>query len=216
LVSEKREKNIELKNPVLVIKTNLSGAVDLHQPLRIELPCPPVKADTASIQVFLKKDSVLLLQKRKIETMPGSLRKYTVSLPLLEKSNYVLKIPAKTFCGINELENDSMEVSFVTQEESFYGNLKLKMLGVSSQTVLQFMNTKDEVLKTFSLSSDTTLIIPWLKPDKYRLKLFYDRNSNGKWDTGNYLKKLQPEKVLKYPREIQVRSNWDVETEWKL
>ena len=36
-----------------------------------------------------------------------------------------------------------------------------------------------------------------------------DFNENGKWDTGEYLKKLQPEPVELLPVTIEVRSNWD-------
>ena len=36
-------------------------------------------------------------------------------------------------------------------------------------------------------------------------------NGNGKWDTGNYLKMMQPEKVSYYPDVIDVRANWELE-----
>ena len=37
-----------------------------------------------------------------------------------------------------------------------------------------------------------------------------DANSNGKWDTGNYLKKIQPEEVEYLKRSIIVRANWEL------
>jgi hypothetical protein len=48
------------------------------------------------------------------------------------------------------------------------------------------------------------------------LKVIYDNNDNRKWDTGNYLKKIQPEKVLYYKGDINVRSNWNIELTWKI
>ena len=48
------------------------------------------------------------------------------------------------------------------------------------------------------------------------IKANYDRNSNKIWDTGNFAKKLQPEKVLYYNKKISVRSNWDIEESWEL
>ena len=41
-------------------------------------------------------------------------------------------------------------------------------------------------------------------------------NKNGKWDTGNYLQKIQPEKVIYYDGSINIRSNWDLDLEWKV
>ena len=39
---------------------------------------------------------------------------------------------------------------------------------------------------------------------------------SGIWDTGDYLKGLQPEKVDFYNQDINVRSNWDMEVIWRL
>ena len=36
-----------------------------------------------------------------------------------------------------------------------------------------------------------------------------DRNNNQQWDTGNYLKKIQPEEVVYMEGEIDLRANWD-------
>jgi hypothetical protein len=43
-----------------------------------------------------------------------------------------------------------------------------------------------------------------------------DQNLNGKWDTGDYWKHLQPEKIYTYSGEITLRANWDLELEMKI
>jgi hypothetical protein len=48
-----------------------------------------------------------------------------------------------------------------------------------------------------------------MNPDTYIIKIIHDDNGNGKWDTGNYLKAVQPEKVEFLPRELKLRANWD-------
>jgi len=47
--------------------------------------------------------------------------------------------------------------------------------------------------------------------------LIYDSNDNGKWDTGDYLKKIQPEKV-EYFSEPEITTNSSVTTQlqWSL
>ena len=44
-----------------------------------------------------------------------------------------------------------------------------------------------------------------------------DENGNGKWDTGDYSKGLQPERVYYYPHELELRAmfeydqdDWDI------
>ncbi len=49
-----------------------------------------------------------------------------------------------------------------------------------------------------------------LNAGKYNVRLIEDSNGNRKWDTGNYLEKIQPEKIIYYWKEIDLRANWDM------
>ncbi len=53
-----------------------------------------------------------------------------------------------------------------------------------------------------------------IKPDTYRLRLIIDSNQNGRWDTGNYERKLQPEKILVYPVELIIKANFEYEDQY--
>ena len=46
------------------------------------------------------------------------------------------------------------------------------------------------------------------------LKYIIDINKDSFWSTGNWEKRIQPEKALNYPSEIMIRSNWDLELDW--
>jgi hypothetical protein len=49
-------------------------------------------------------------------------------------------------------------------------------------------------------------------PGEYSLRLLYDVNGNGKWDTGSFFKgKKQPEIVVPVDRTITVKAAWDNE-----
>ena len=57
----------------------------------------------------------------------------------------------------------------------------------------------------------------FIKPGTYYLRLFVDDNGNGVWDTGNYEKALQPERVYYYPHSLELRAlfeytqdDWDI------
>lgn len=49
------------------------------------------------------------------------------------------------------------------------------------------------------------------RPGDYEIRILYDANSNGKWDTGNYWEKVQPEKIISDGKKYTVRPNWDNE-----
>jgi hypothetical protein len=78
-------------------------------------------------------------------------------------------------------------------------------------------NTADEkVMFEKTIDKNGSVLFDYLMPEKYRLKVIYDKNSNGKWDTGSYQDKVQPERVLYYNEVVKVRSNWEAEYSWDL
>lgn len=154
---------------------------------------------------------------------------------LKENTKYHLFIPPGTFTDIFGLSNDSIRVDFKTRELKYYGSLKLKInvpelkgektfyQGKTetiikdlkrSKYILQLLDDHENIIRQDVITQTETLTYNYLHPDKYHLKLIYDENGNEKWDTGNYLKKVQPEKVIYDPEIITIRSNWDAEIEW--
>ena len=58
--------------------------------------------------------------------------------------------------------------------------------------------------------------IKYLLPGTYKARIIMDSNVNKKWDTGDYFKKLQPEKVLYFHEDVIIRANWDTEYFWNI
>jgi hypothetical protein len=50
-------------------------------------------------------------------------------------------------------------------------------------------------------------------PGDYQLRILYDKNQNGKWDSGDYNKKRQPEIVIPRKQTLNIRPNWDNEVD---
>ena len=82
--------------------------------------------------------------------------------------------------------------------------------------ILQLSNMQGALVSQKIIDKDQEVVFDYLAPEKYKLKAIYDSNRNKVWDTGNFAKKLQPEKVIFYRKEIPVRSNWDVDESWKM
>ncbi len=105
---------------------------------------------------------------------------------------------------------------FKTKTAGDYGNVVLRFSNIdfAKHPVLQFVQ-QDEVKESFALTAKE-----WrnklFTPGEYDIRILYDDNNNGKWDPGNYKKKLQPEKVIAIPKKIAVKENWDNESEINL
>lgn len=137
-------------------------------------------------------------------------------IKLKEKKNYHLFIPPGTFTDIFGLTNDTIKIDFKTREEKFYGSLKLKMEvpETKGKYIVQLLDDKEYVVRESTIQKPETLTFDYLYPQNYKLKIINDENGNGKWDSGNYLLKQQPEKVIYYKEPITIRSNWDLDLEW--
>lgn len=133
-----------------------------------------------------------------------------------ENSDYRLLFLPKSITGVTGEQNaDSLKFTFRTKEEKSYGTLKLNIVS-KEKIILQLLNEQGNVVHE-KINFDSGIIdYAYLAPGKYSLRAIHDTNHNNKWDTGNYSKHLQPEKIIYAPSTITIRSNWDVEQKWEL
>ncbi len=112
--------------------------------------------------------------------------------------------------GNSTAKSDTL--SFYTKRESDYGLIKFKFpnIDTSLHPVLQ-ITERDEIINSFPLSNKQ-LVIKRYKPGSYELRVLFDANKNGVWDTGSFkANKKQPEIVIEIPKTISIRNNWDNE-----
>lgn len=77
--------------------------------------------------------------------------------------------------------------------------------------IVQLTDEKEVVLREQIGGAATEFFFEYLEPLNYKLRVIYDGNKNGVWDTGNYLKRIQPEPVSYFPELLEVRANWEFE-----
>ena len=65
--------------------------------------------------------------------------------------------------------------------------LKINIPKAKGQYILQLMDDRENIYRETILDAGQTINYDYLHPQQYKLKLIYDDNKNGKWDTGNYL-----------------------------
>jgi hypothetical protein len=203
-------KRIELSN-------NLAkrSAFDLDQPILIILAKPLKEVRKEKISMYRYEDTLAISLLPDVE-QGQTMYNFAINFKPEEKTSYKLIIPDSTVFDIYGNTNDSLEVTFQTQSEDYYGALKMKMNNIDMPVILQLMDEKEELVREARISESQSVNYKYLVPKKYLLKLIIDSNNNGKWDPGNYLLKRQPEKVIYYSQPINVRSNWEIEMNWYL
>lgn len=107
--------------------------------------------------------------------------------------------------------NDTIKINFRTKKIDDYGTIFLTLQNVESYPVLvQITNEKEEVISEKLITNPETMTFDYLDPNKYFVRVIFDSNNNGKWDTGNFLKGIQPEEVRYFTTPIDVRANWEI------
>ena len=199
----------------LTMRANVSKSFpfDLEQDIQLSFNHPLAKHDLSRIILTKGKDT-LKYQASYIDSVHRKLR---ISYPFAGDSAYKLTVLKGAFEDIFGLTNDTLNVPFRIHPPKFYGTAKIKVvLPEGGNYILQLMSEKETVLEETIAKGSVTLDYPILKPGSYKLKIIYDTNANNKWDTGNYMEKQQPEETGYYPGSISIRSNWDLDLEWKV
>lgn len=199
----------------LDLKCTVSSSIRPDENLHFTLPEPAARIDTAAFHLYLKKDSSYVEAPFRLQRDTLSLLNYTLRSEWRPKQEYVLNVDSAAICGLSYKVNKPLDLKFAVATEESYGSLFLLLPDADSTAIVQLMQADDKVEKQQRIHSGRADFF-YLNPGKYYVRLFYDRNGNGKWDTGNYAEGTEPEEVYYYPTSFTVRANWDIEQNWRI
>lgn len=116
---------------------------------------------------------------------------------------------AKDSSGLELAKADT--ITFKTKKKADYGTLKIRIanLDTSQHVVLLFL--KAEKVEKAQPVTSKEVNFELFHTGEYEIRILYDRNRNGKWDTGSYWERRQPEKIISTPKKYNIRANWDNE-----
>lgn len=199
----------------LAISTNLrDGRLNQYKgdPV-LTLSYPSTKQDLSRILLVDGRDTV----KPKVTFADSVRRKLRISYKWKEDGNYRLIVPDSIFHSVNGLSNDSLILSFKAHALRDFGSIQMtvEIKNPSGDYLIQLLDEKENLQEQKTLSSSGKVKFEYLSPGKYKIKAIFDRNRNGRWDTGNFSRKIQPENVSYFQKIIEVRANWDIDESWE-
>ncbi len=169
-----------------------------------------------SFSAFTTKDTATFVPE--IRFADSIQRRLLISYNWNATTSYDAYIPKGSFTDIYRDSCDSTHVVFQMKAAEVYGKFAVTINRRENNypVIIQLLNEKGLVLDQRILTTDNRADFGLLSPAKYGLKAIMDVNSNGRWDTGEFLKKIQPEIVIVHPKIFQVRTNWELEETWDL
>lgn len=114
--------------------------------------------------------------------------------------------------GVQIAKSDTLR--FSTKSDADYGSIRIRFTGLdfSRHPVLQAIK-EDKLIESVPLQTPQ-YYRKLYEPGIYQYRILYDTNQNGIWDTGMFLHgKKQPEIVIRIPKQVAIRENWDNEVD---
>ena len=216
---KKRRKKGDTLNVVETVffKMNVDApsSMDINRNICISFEEPVQSIDTAAIHVDVKVDT--LWNEELFIFVSDSVipRRYYILSDWKPGNEYRLRIDSTAIKSIYGLHTNKVEntVKIKTLEE--YGTLYLNIKGVEGNAIVQLLNSSDAVVREQKLKENNTCDFYFLQPNtKYYIRMYIDSNNNGKWDTGVYDKKIQPEEVYYFPKVWEMKANFEFEEDW--
>ncbi|TAE13388.1 MAG: hypothetical protein EAY72_08430 [Bacteroidetes bacterium] len=201
--------NKPAKPEKLKLSLNASGnLIDVLDTLKILASKPLKRMDSSKIILT----DTLFKPLNNVQVKPFGDKEWRVFYNFKIGEQYKLiigKEAAEDSSGGTLAKTDTL--SLQAKPESAYGSLVLRFnkIDTANTTVLQLIQ-QDEVVKWYVINK-SVIKFPLFQPGDYELRILTDTNKNGKWDTGDYYKKRQPEKVVSYPQKLTVVANYDNE-----
>ena len=206
------------KKDSLMDSLNLSpktiNVIDLNESFKISSNIPIDNVEDSLISVR-DIDSLVIPFSTKINSQ---LNEVFISFDVSPSDKYNIFIKPNAIKDIRGSVNDTLNYNVVSQTLEDYGNIFLDIVGGnSSKYILQLLNSNNEIIKEYKNAySNSSYTFNYVRPGQYTFRLIEDLNSNDMWDTGNYIKRKQPEPVYYFPSEIDVRANWDLNETFNL
>ncbi|MEM9679129.1 MAG: Ig-like domain-containing protein [Bacteroidota bacterium] len=196
----------------LKITPTKTGTLNFYSDFGVEGSVPFQKIDKSKIRI-MNKDSV---DVPFTVTYDSLFNRYSFPFEKVENDNYDITIMPGAFTDFFEATNDTLNYRLRTKQESDYGAVRMRLINAKYPVIVQLLDKGGEVKFEQWADKDQPFDFRLIDPKTYYLRVIFDVNGNKKWDTGNYLLGIQPERISYFPGELEVRAGWDLIEEFTL
>jgi len=212
---KRRKKDEPEPVPFLGMTINASGSLNVFDSISITFTEPVIDISKDLFYLNQMADSVWMPVDFEFIPDTTNALNFFILRPWRYQEEYLLEIDSATIFSVYDKWNDLYHSAFKIKAEDEYGHLYINVVGNDTTAFIQLLNSNDQPVRQGKVKDGGVLFMD-LRPDKYYARLIIDENDNGKWDTGNYAEKRQPEIVYYYPKLFDIMRNWQVEETWDI
>lgn len=198
----------------LALKFEPSQSLDPDQNITITSPTPLEPVDTAMIHLYSHQQNDSLWYKEPYDLRRLSDMTYVLRASWRPDMEYSLETDSAAFRDIYGTVTKAQKMGLKVPGNDTYASLLITINGMSGKHLLvNLLDKSGNVVKTDTVDNGQAEFY-YLKEGDYYASLIVDANHNGKWDTGDYDLRLQPEQVYFYPEKITCKAKWDMTVSW--
>lgn len=202
----------DLKADSLKITASVSGTINYDEDFSISGNIPFDALDLAKVSI-MDKDSLAVDFKSELDTLNNT---YRFKFDKTEANSYKIQFLPDALTDFFGNVNDTLNYSVKTRQYSELSDVRVNLIDGEYPLIVQLTDNKGVVKYEQFADEPRMFDFRHIVPGTYFLRVVYDTNGNRKWDTGNYLKKIQPERISYRPDAIDARTGWDSIEEFRL
>ncbi len=207
----------KVENP---FKHNLpaSGDINPEEHLTIEFDQPIIRFDT--LKVLLTNT----LEDNNIKDVPvhfiqdtANMRKWYIHAPWKNPgSSYTLTIPSGAAEDVAGLKNDSIIGKYTLLDPEKFATVKLTIVAKSdtSKYIVQLLDDGGRILQEKIDVTGGLVQFNYVKAGDIKFRVIEDNNGNGKWDSGNLVKHIEPERTELY-QDAEGKDSFVTKVNWE-
>lgn len=211
-LTAKAKEAIDKKNRerTLDLRSNAKNGFEVYDTLRILSPMPIDSVWADSIGLYEKVDTVYKSVPFTLQPTDSVPLGYLVVARLEQGKSYELRLDSGAVRDVYGVANKEKKFTLQLKTAEDYSTLLIKIPTYDPAIRLQLLDEKDKPVRELSACPEGTKF-EYLTPKAYYLRLYFDLDGNGKWTTGDWAEKRQPEPVYYFPAKLTLRANWDFE-----
>ena len=192
----------------LDLKSNAKDKFEVYDTLCIVAAFPIDSIYTDSIRLYEKQDTLLI--DKPFTLRQKDVMSFQIIAPLQQGKQYELHLDSAAVRDIYGVASDKKKFTLRLKTAEDYSTLLIRLPNYDPRIRLQLLSEKDQPVRELPAREEGTKF-EYLTPKTYYLRLYFDLNGDGRWTTGDWITKRQPEPVYYFPAKLTLRANWDFE-----
>lgn len=212
----RRKKKEDDKPKTELLSLKAGSAVAPYGELSIYSKNPFGKFEWDSVRLSIKQDTLFTPVRYTPVNDTLDLCRKGIKIKWEPGAEYKLEIDSASAYDIYGLWNGPFSQSVKVNTLDKYGVLYIDVDSVPANALLQITDSKGAVVRQNYLKPNGKAGFKYLKPADYMIRVLIDDNRDGKWTTGSFADRRQPESIIYYMEKVTVRQNWDIHVDFSL